>query len=71
MTEFLAALAALPSIISAMKELIGFLEDTFGPDWAARIQDLQKASIQWTGAKTDQERIDAAKALSSAFNSHK
>lgn len=67
----LKALAALPAIFSAFKELIGWLEVQFGPDWPQRLEDLKSASVQWTAAKSTQERADAASALAKAFNSHK
>jgi len=65
------AIGALPEIISAFKELIGWLEIQFGPDWATRLTDLKAASTQWSSASTTKERENAAKALAAAFNSHK
>jgi hypothetical protein len=78
MVAFLAGLKgfgklimALPEIIGAIKQLIGFLEEQFGPDWPARIEDLRAASAQWKSSQSTLERENAAKALAAAFNSTK
>ncbi len=67
----LKVLGAIPSIIGAIRDLIGWLTVQFGPDWPQRLADLQAASVQWTAAKTTKERADAAAALAQAFNSSK
>lgn len=71
MSEILAAIAAIPAIIQGVRDLIGFLEQEFGPNWPQRLQDLKTASQQWSAAQTTEERANAAKALAAAFNSHK
>lgn len=58
-------------MIGAFKDLIAWLEQTFGPDWAGRIEDLRVASEKWRKAMTTQERNDAARAMALAFNSSK
>lgn len=64
-------LVAIPSIIGAIRDLVGWLEQQFGPNWPQRLADLQAAGKQWTDAQSTKERDDAAKALAAAFNSHK
>lgn len=74
MTTFLLvlqAIAALPQLIATFKQVVGELEERFGPDWPTRVRELHAASIQWQKAQTDKERTEAAIALSKAFNSHK
>jgi len=65
----LAAIAALPVIIGAVRELIGFFESKFGPDWPKRMEELRGAKELIAKAQTDKERDDAILALARAFNS--
>ena len=65
----LAAIAALPPIINAIRDLVGFMLDRFGPDWPKRVAELHQASLLWSNAQSEKERDDAAKALAAAFNS--
>lgn len=66
-----AVVSAMPAIIKAIRDVIGWLQNEFGPDWPARLADLKAASTQWSAAQTTQERADAASAMAKAFNSSK
>lgn len=67
----LKAIAAFPAILSALKELGGWLETQFGPNWPERIEDLRVASDVWTKAKNAKERNHAVAEMARAFNSSK
>lgn len=70
-TQGAKVLIALPTILKAFNELVGWLEVQFGPNWPERLADLKAASQQWSKAVTPRERADAASALAKAFNSRK
>lgn len=58
LVQFLAFIIAIPSIIR-------FLKSQFGPNWAERIEEINKAFEDLNDAKTDTEIIDAGKRLQS------
>ena len=70
-TSILKVIASLPVLIQAFRDLIGWLETQFGPDWNTRIEDLRRASETWQTANTRSERDNAAKEMAKAFNSRK
>ncbi len=65
------AIASIPAIIQGFTTLVSWLEEKFGPDWLARVEDLHSASLQWQAAQTETERMNAVKAMALAFNSTK
>lgn len=57
--NIIQALVALPKILGLLKDLGGFLKDTFGDNTAKFIVDSSEAFKALRQSKTEQEKIEA------------
>ena len=67
--QIFSAIAALPQILTALLQLIGWAEKKMGPDWAQAVVQIGDAFEAHSKAKSEIERRDAIKKLGSIFNS--
>lgn len=61
-------IAALPQILSLVKNLISFFEAKLGPDWVNKLSTVNEAFTQLTNAKTPEDYQNAATALAKSIN---
>lgn len=66
MTQWLAALAALPKILEFGLKLLNYIQDRFGPDWVSKLGEIHEATLKLEGATTDAERLKALRSLINA-----
>ena len=59
----LQALAALPQILTLLKDFSMYMQKTFGDDWSKVLVDTHTAITQLSQAKTPEEKINAGKAI--------
>lgn len=59
----LSAIVAFPKIISFFKEMIGFMEKTFGPNWPQVTAELEDSFRRLNQAKTVEDRVECARDL--------
>jgi len=63
MAAILAALAAIPSIISLLREMVAFFQKQFGDDWPKFLAASGEAFKKLNNAKTAEEKQDAGRAI--------
>lgn len=68
MTGIIAAIAAIPEILKLIKELAIYMQKTYGDDWHSFIVDSSLAFKKVNEAKTEEEKIAAAKELQSIIH---
>jgi hypothetical protein len=59
----IAALQAIPTILSMLKELLEYLNKATGNDIAGYIKNSKEAIEELKKAKTEKEKLDAAKKI--------
>lgn len=63
MAEILAALKALPQILSMLMALGKYLKETFGDNPEKFIADAHQAFVELRNAKTSEDKRNAARAI--------
>lgn len=59
----LSAIVSLPQVLSLLKELAVFIKNTFGDNPKKILAESGEAFKKLNGAKTSEEKIEAAKAI--------
>lgn len=65
MAEVWAVIKLIPQIFSVLKELMSFIQKTFGDTPEKFLKDAGEAFSKYNNAKTDEEKVDAIKSLQS------
>lgn len=70
MKEFFLAVASIPAILEALRELFSSFRANYGPQWPEVLIDTTKAYTELSKAKTKEDYEKALESIVKAKQSH-